>query len=61
MDKVRKATSTSYALKAFRGHLITLWERQLITEEEYQEVLSIYKTAIKTWHKAEFGDEGDGD
>lgn len=57
MEK-KKATSTSYALKAFRGHLITLWERQLITEEEYQEILDIYKKAIKTWHKEEFGDEG---
>lgn len=61
MEKSSKATSTSYALKAFRGHLITLWERQLMSEDEYQEILAIYKKAIKTWHRNEFGDEGEDD
>lgn len=59
MDRKQKATSTSYALKAFRGHLLTLWERQLINEEEYQQVLAIYKKVIKTWQIKEFGEEGD--
>lgn len=57
METKTKATSTSYALKAFKNHLDTLKERELVDEREAEAIQEIYDRAVKKWLKDEFGAE----